>query len=258
MSKQQVRRYVVGHDLHFPKVHQPTVECFFEVIDDIKPYGIILGGDQFDNEEISHHNSNKPYYKERRSYLRNRELFERNFLTPLEKLLPKNCEKTYVTGNHDAWQFQFIEEHPEFEGVVDHEAALKIEERGWEIVPLGHSKKVGEINVIHGEVLSGIGNQAGMYPSRKAVELYASNVLAGHTHAPQSFAKISPVEQKKKHMGYINAILGNVNPNYLRSRPTAWLNGFAIIESYDKGFFNCYTVIVNEGICAYGGVRYGA
>lgn len=257
MSKQSIKRYVVGHDLHFPKVHQPTVDCFFEVVQDLQPDGLILGGDQFDNEEISHHNSNKPFYKERRCYMRNQELFEKEFLTPLEKLLPKKCEKTWIIGNHDFWQFQFVEEHPEFEGLIDRESALQLDKRNWEIVPLGHTKKIGELNVTHGEALSGTGNQASGYPARKAVELYGSNVLTGHTHAPQSFAKISPVEQKRKHMGYVNAILGNTNPSYLRNRPTSWLTGFSIVELFAKGFFNCYTVIVSEGLCSYGGKLYG-
>ena len=70
---------------------------------------------------------------------------------------------------------------------------------GWEVIPLGHAKRLGQLNVIHGEILTGIGNQGGTFPSRKAVELYGGNILAGHTHSPQSNTKISSVEQKKKH-----------------------------------------------------------
>lgn len=256
MSK--VSRWVVGADLHFPKVHRPTFDCMLEVIEDIKPAGFIFQGDQFDNEEISHHNANKPYYKEKKSYVRNEENFKKDILAPLESALPKGAEKTWVCGNHDFWEFEFVETHPEFEGLVDRTVSLKLEDKGWEIVPLGHSKRLGELNVIHGEVLTGIGNQAGMYPSRKAVELYAGNVLAAHTHAPQSFTKISPVDHKKKHMGWISPILGFCNPAYLKNRPTSWLNGFVVIEMFDKGFFNLYPVIVSEGQCAYGGKLYSA
>jgi hypothetical protein len=34
--------------------------------------------------------------------------------------------------------------------------------------------------------------------------------------SPQSLTKISPVEQKKKHCGWINPILGATHPDYLR------------------------------------------
>lgn len=257
MRKSNVKRYIVGADLHFPKLHRPTFDAMIEFIKDIKPSGFIFQGDQFDNEEISHHNSNKPYYKERRSYVRNQETFEKEVLTPLEKALPKGCGRTWIIGNHDDWEFQFVETHPELEGLVCRVAALGLEKRGWEIVPLGHSKKLGELNVIHGEVLTGIGNQAGAYPSRKAVEIYAGNVLAAHTHAPQSYTKISPVEQRKKHMGWISPILGATNPGYLRNRPTAWLNGFTVVEVRSNGFFNLYPIIVIDGKFAFGGREYG-
>lgn len=256
--RSSVKRYVVAADLHFPKLHRPTFEAMIEFIKDIKPAGFIFQGDQFDNEEISHHNKNKPYYKERRSYLRNQEAFDEEVLTVLEQALPRGASRTWIVGNHDDWEFQFVETHPELEGVVDRVAALGLEKRGWEIIPLGHSKKLGELNVIHGEVLTGIGNQAGAYPAKKAVEIYAGNVLAAHTHAPQSFTKISPVEQRKKHMGHINAILGATNPGYLRNRPTAWLNGFSVVEVQKNGFFNLYTIIVIDGKFSYGGKLYGA
>lgn len=252
-----VKRYIVAADLHFPKVDWPTWEAMIEFVKDVKPQGFIFQGDQFDNEEISHHNANKPYYKERRSYLRNQKDFDARILRDLDVVLPKKCEKTWIIGNHDDWEFQFVEHHPEFEGLVDRVTALGLADRGWEIIPLAHSKQIGELTVIHGEVLTGIGNQAGQYPSRKAVDIYAANVLAAHTHAPQSFTKISPVEQRKKHMGWIAPILGATNPAYLRNRPTAWLNGFTLVEVWDKGYFNLYQIIVTGGKFSYAGKIYG-
>lgn len=253
----RIKRYVIGADLHFPKMHQPTWDAMVEFIKDIKPDGFIFQGDQFDNEEISHHNAGKPFYKERRSYLRNQESFDSDILTPLEKALPRNASRTWIIGNHDDWEFQFVETHPELEGVIDRPSALGLERRGWEIIALGHAKELGELNVIHGEILTGVGNQAGMYPSRKAVEIYAGNVLAAHTHAPQSFTKISPVDQRKKYMGWIAPILGATNPTYLRNRPTAWLNGFTLVELQGNGNFNLYPIIVIDGKFVYGGKEYG-
>jgi hypothetical protein len=37
---------------------------------------------------------------------------------------------------------------------------------------------------------------------------------------------------------------GATHPDYLRNRPTAWLNGFSIVELYTaNGFFNLYPVV---------------
>ena len=252
-----IKRYVIAHDLHHPRVNEKTWGCMLRVIEELKPDGFVFGGDQFDNAEISHHNKDKSYYKERRSYLRNEESFIQQRLLPLKKSLPKKAELIWIIGNHDFWEFQFIEEHPEFEGVIDRVKSLKLIENGWEVIPLGHSKKLGHLNVIHGEVLTGIGNQCGIFPAKKAVELYSANVLAGHTHSPQSFAKISPVEQKKKYMSWIAPILADCNPDYLRNRPTAWLNGFTIVELHENGRdFNLYPIICIDGRCSYGGKEY--
>jgi hypothetical protein len=250
--------YVAAYDLHFPKYDKPTFDCMIEFIEDIKPAWFVFGGDQLDNAEISHHNAKKPLYKPQGAYKRNTQRFDEEILTVVERALPRGAERVWIIGNHCDWERQFVESHPEFEGWVERPQALRLEARGWEVIPIGYTKRVGNLNIIHGEVLTGIGNQAGMYPSRKAVELYGDNVLAGHTHAPQSFAKISPVEQKKKHMAWISPIVGAVNPDYLINRPTAWINGFVIIEFHGKGNFNLYPINVFNGTFSYGGKIYSA
>lgn len=247
---------VVGADLHYPKYNKPTFSTMLVFNRETKPKRFVFQGDQFDNAEISHHNRRKPLYKPIGSYKRNTERFVTEILDPLEASLPRGCEKVWIIGNHDYWEYEFVEGHPEFAGFVDRPTELNLAKRGWEVIELGHAKRVGHLNIIHGEILSGIGNQAGMYPARKAVDLYGDNVLAAHTHAPQSFAKISPVDQKHKHMGWISPILGDCNPQYLENRPTAWLNGFVNIEFYANGMFNLYPIITFNGECAYGGQHY--
>jgi predicted phosphodiesterase len=251
----KLQTWVVLHDIHYPQHSQKTFNAVMEFINVNKIAGLILGGDQFSNDEISHHTKNKPLYRERASYKRNTDGFDKNILRPLEQGVGR-AEKIWITGNHDDWEHQLIEEQPELEGIIERPEALKLGERGWKVVPLGHAHKLGELNVIHGEILTGIGNQAGAFPAKKAIEIYAGNVLAGHTHAAQSFTKISPVDVKKKYMAWIAPILGATNPSYLRNRPTAWLNGFTIVELRDKGLFNLFPVVVIEGEFSYGGKIY--
>jgi Calcineurin-like phosphoesterase len=253
MSKPKT--YIVAHDLHYPAYSKPTWNAMMEFIKDVKPAGFVFGGDQFDNQEIGHHTKGKPIYRERASYQRNTTGFAQNILDPLEQSLG-NAEKVWIVGNHDDWERQLIEEQPELEGIIERPELLKLAKRGWTVVPLGHAHKLGELNVIHGEILTGIGNQAGAFPAKKAIEIYAGNVLAGHTHAPQSFTKISPVNVKKKYMAWIAPILGATNPSYLRNRPTAWLTGFTIVELRDKGLFNLFPVVVIDGTFSYGGKEY--
>lgn len=255
----KVKRYVVAHDLHYPMYNKPTFEAMMAFIEDIKPDGFFWGGDQLDNLEISHHTKGKPFFRERGAYKRNNVGFDRDILTRVEKALPKGCEKVWIDGNHERFSQDFIEEHPELEWMLDHVTLLRLKERGWEVIPLGHCKRLGELVVAHGEVLSGVGNQCGLYPSKKAVELYGCNVLAGHTHAPQSFSKVSPVDQKKKYMGWVAPVLCDCNPAYIRNRPTSWINGFTVVELHgNKGLFNLYPIIVIDGEFAFGGKIYRA
>ena len=248
---------VSGYDLHYPKVDWPTVKAMFDFIQLEKPSTFIFGGDQFDNECISHHTKDKPYYRPRAAYMRDQTGFETGILNLLEKLLPKNCEKVWLTGNHDDWEFQLVEKNPELEGLIDRVAALKLEERGWLIKQVGEMYRKGKLGYCHGEWLTGIGNQGGTFPAKKLVENSVGNAVGGHTHAPQSFTRTSLHNQTQKWMAWISPILGRVNPVYMKRRPNAWMNGFNVTEFHEGGNFNHYPVICTGGVCVYGGKIYG-
>jgi predicted phosphodiesterase len=253
----QVKTYIVLADIHYPKIHKPTLNAVLDFLSQNEVDGLVYQGDQLDMENISHHTKGKPGLRSKKGYLNDVNGFLKNVLVPIEERLKPGVEKYWIIGNHERFEQDLHEEHPELENLVDHKRILKLEERGYKIIPLGHSLKIGKLNICHGEILSGIGNQMGIWPARKAVMLYAGNVLAAHSHAPQMFTQISPVEHEQKWQGYINAILGAVNPGYLRNRPTAWLNGFALVELQDNGLFNLYLINVIKGRFSYGGKVYG-
>jgi len=253
----KLKQAVAVYDMHYPKHHKPTVDCIFDYVKENPPDVFLFGGDQFHFDCISHHTKHTPIFRTRRSYINDIEGFDREILRPLEALLPRGCEKVWIIGNHEDWEQDLINEQPELEDAIGHVKLLRLVERGWTVIPLGHCYRLGKLACIHGEVLSGVGNQAGMFPSRKAVDLYGCSVLAGHTHAPQTFTKVAPVEHIQKWQGHISPIAGNVNPEYLRNRPTAWLNGFNIVEVFPDGNYNYYPVITVKGRCAYGGKVYG-
>ena len=245
------------YDTHYPEHHKPTWKAIFHYLRENKPNVFVFGGDQLDLKCISHHTKNQPIYRTRRSYMNDIQGFDRDILAPLERVLGDDCEKIWIIGNHEDWEQDLINEQPELEDAIGHVRLLRLRERGWIIVPLGHAYKLGKLFCVHGEVLTGIGNQAGMYPSRKAVELYAGNVLAGHTHAPQTFTKVSPVEHTNKWQGHISPTAGAVNPDYLRNRPTAWVNGFNRVELLESGQFNYYPLLVINGQFIFNGKVYG-
>lgn len=257
-NKQPAGIYVCAYDLHYPKVDWPSWKALLDFMDHNEIKGFIFGGDQFDNQCISRHTKGKPGLRDKGAYLRDEKGFKEKILSPLDEVLPpKYAERIWIVGNHDDWERDIVLENPEFDGFVDRVQSLELEKNGWTIVPLGRAFRLGKLNVIHGEILTGIGNQGGVYPARKAVAIYAANVLAGHTHAPQSFTQIAPVEKVQKWQAWISPILGNVNPGYLQNRPTAWLNGFTLVELMEDGNFNVYPVVVTKGKFSFGGKVYG-
>ncbi|SRR6266576_1271615 len=253
----KVKTYIVLADIHYPKIHKPTLNAVLDFLDKNKVDGLVYQGDQLDLECISHHTKNKPLYRLRNGFIKDVEGFEKDVLLPIEKRLKKDAERYWIDGNHERFAYDLIEEQPELEGAVDYKKILKLQERGYKITELGHTLKLGKLNVCHGEILSGFGNQGGLFPSRKAVDLYAGNVLAAHSHAMQMYTKISPVEHTQKWAGYVNGIIGDTNPSYLRNRPTAWSHGFALLEVHPDNNFNLHLIHIHNGKFSYGGQLYG-
>jgi len=238
------------YDIHYPKINRDVLKAALSFLKTNKVTGLIFGGDQLDNEMISHHTVGKALFRETGAYQNQLDGFDKEVLTPIEKLLSRDAKRIYIIGNHERFEQDLIEVQPELKGTVDHVKSLRLVERGWTIIPLGHAYRLGKLQVAHGESVGG------MYAAKKAVELYGASVLIGHTHSPQVHTKVSPVDHIQKHQGYVAPIVGNCNPSYLRNKPTAWLNGLVIIEVFGDGLFNVIPLVISKGRFAYGGKVY--
>lgn len=242
-----------GYDLHYPLVNWPSFNVMMDFISRNKVDYFLFGGDQFNNDSISHHTKGKPLLRIPGSFREDEEGFKKEILAPLEKLLGSTTKRIWIEGNHDNWVQQLVEQQPEFDG-MQREKSLPLQ--NWQVISMGQSFRKGHCTFIHGEQLSGIGNQASVMHSRKAVENFCNNVVYGHMHSPQSFTKVLPFDNTQKWQAWCSPILGDVNPAYLHNRPTAWLNGFTIVEYHKDGMFNVYPVIVTNGRCVFAGKVY--
>ena len=256
--------WIALFDLHVPETHEPTLNAVRDFIkkNPKRIAGLVLGGDQADNAEISRFTAGKPLHRPPGIYKRNTEKL-RAMVAEFDAILPKEAEKVWIIGNHDDREFQLTECQPELIGTVERPLLLNLKERGWEVVPLGEALKLGKLNVLHGEGLSGIGNQVSTYHAKKAVEMFCSSVLYGHFHTSQSYTKVLPHSTKDKWIGWCAPAACTLNPGYLKNRPTAWVNGFVLIELHEPekvesgSNFNVYPVIISNGKFSYGGELYG-
>ena len=247
----KIRRWVICYDLHYPKHDEPTWRAIKDFIVRNRVDGFVLAGDNFNNEQVSHHTRGKAMLRSRGGYLNEIREFDRDILKPVEKLLPRGATKVWLDGNHEAWSDQLIEEQPELDG-LQHRYQLRLKERDWKVVRQGRIHKIGKLSVIHGDIISGGSANA----ARKAVELFVSNVVLGHFHSPSSCSRISPRKPSQKWMAWVSPIAGDCDADYLKGKATGWMNGCVIVESWSS-YFNLYPVIIVNGTFAYGGKLYG-
>lgn len=239
--------FVVAPDLHHPFVHEPTWDCFLSFMEYHRPRGFVFLGDQFDNHSISHHTAGKPGQREKRAFFEEERSFERERLKVVEKLLSKGAQKVWFEGNHDAWTKDLDDAYPELQGCFDRPTNLRLRERGWTVRDLGQTWNYGKLYYAHGESLTG------QYHARKAVDTWCRNLVYGHFHGPQSHTKVLPQDQTQKWTAQCLPILGKVNPEYLEGRPTAWTNGWGVVEYHEGGMFNLYSVVCTKGVASFGG-----
>jgi hypothetical protein len=243
------RLYVAIFDAHCPKIHIPTRDACLDFMSRNKIDGIVLGGDQNDNEEISHHNKGKTSIEAGGSVTENYILCDQQLLTPLERVSPR-ADKTWMDGNHCDWAYQYLEEHPQMRGAIEPDKALRLKERGWRYLRCGSIFRVGKLNFIHGETLNG------KYHAQTAVDRYCSNVVYGHFHTIQSAIKVLPHDANQRWAAWSMPAMCQLNPTYLRNKPTCWVNGFGIIEFFEGGHFNVSQIVVDKGRFSYGGRVY--
>jgi hypothetical protein len=247
-----IKRALSLFDIHHPHADMPTLSAALDFMGRERVDIGILGGDNLDCGSISHHTKGKPLLRPRGQMKRDLDTFEKHVLTPFEKRLHKDAERVWLTGNHEDWAAQLIEEQPELEGLLDFPAYLNLEQRGWVVKPQGGHYQYGHLKYLHGDVLTGGPNAAS-----KALDIYVESVVFGHFHTSASATKMLPHSSKYKWQAWSMPCVGKLDASYLKKRPTGWLNGFGITEFYGKGFFNHFPVTVFNGRFAYGGKRYG-
>jgi predicted phosphodiesterase len=254
MRGQGVKRFVSLFDIHFPHVDWGTLRAALDFMSRERVDGIILGGDNLDCGPISRHNKNKPLYKPRGQMKKDLDGFNAKVLRPIEKLLPKGAARIWLTGNHEDWAEQLIEEMPELEGLLDFPAYLHLQERGWKVFPQGGIYKYGHLNYVHGDVLPGTGVRA----CQKSLDIYCSSIVFGHGHTAASATKTLPHGAKWKYQAFAMGTVGKLNHHYLKKSPTGWVNQIGITEFYSNGLFCHYPVTIIKGRFAYGGKIYAA
>jgi len=244
--------WLIAEDIHFPAYDRRAVKAVFDFLDRKKVDGLILNSDSLDFSCVSHH---VPKQARKHGALKSDlDGFDKQILRQFEARISKDTKKVFGKGNHERFLDDFItEENPELAGMMSIEDHLKLNQRGWKVLPLGYSYPVGRLNVIHGDQIG-----SGQNACKKALDIIGDNTLMGHGHQIQTFSKTSPIKEKKKICAWMCGCLCNLSQNYGKGRANAWVHGFALVYVLPTGQFNVFPVVIIDGKFIWNGEVYGA
>jgi len=93
-----------------------------------------------------------------------------------------NPNKVYIYGNHENRLISYLHENPQIEGIIDSNDILGCKDSGWTIVEYRDTYYIEDIGFTHIPMNGANQPISGKYVCRRALELYGTNIVFGHTH----------------------------------------------------------------------------
>jgi len=258
-----IKKIVLLPDFHHPHIDKPSVNAVFQFTKWFKPHAINIVGDAMNMDAVNHWKIGKgaKKYFEGKRLVKEYEDFDNEILIPLEQILPEDCEKTFMGGNHEEWINVILEKMPQFIGLIEVESRLKLKQRGWEWIPwidideekgiYGRGmKQYGKLLVFHGQYVN-------KYHSHKTVDTFSKSCAYAHTHDIQMYTKVTIDDQKSFHTAQSIGCLCNRSPEFLKGGMNRWVNAFGILYIREDGNYNLYVPIIIDGKFCFEGKVWG-
>jgi predicted phosphodiesterase len=252
-------KYVALYDVHYgyerknrhkvPLHDARALQLALKFIDDFKPDVIILGGDILDCGAISHHNTKKPGRTDGLRLLADARECRTHLLKPLEDSGAKKL--IYITGNHEDWLNDVVDEMPGLDGLLDLKPLLELTDPRWQVIGQGGHVNLGKLTFIHGDQLSG-----GDHVAKAAVTAYERNIRFGHHHTYQVYTKTSALDIKEGRTGIAIPCLCSKDPKYGEGKANRWVQGFNYGYVFQDGAFADYTPLIINGRMVANGTVY--
>lgn len=242
---------IIIADTHRPIHDVQAYETTMLFAEEIKPKKQVNIGDIGHFAGISHWNTNR--YKMRANYPVIRDFLEVNAHLTWQRQLSPNSEIYYLEGNHEYWINDYLEAHPELEGLMDIDRDLGIAKN--KVIRVSYQNQplqIGKIRFIHGWYTN-------KYHAFKHSQNIHHNVVYGHAHDMQSFTP-NNIEPSQRFMAWsIGHLSDESKADYLRFRPTNWMLGFGIFYlDSETGDFTLVPIAITNGQFFWNGKRYKA
>jgi len=227
-------KIIVVPDVHLTTDVPKEYEIVKRFIEDQKPDEVILLGDFMDCSSLSHWNESKARVMEGKRWKEECKVANKE----LDFLQQHTKKVTYIEGNHCQWVEQYVDKHPEMEGLIEIPKMLKLKKRDIEWVKMNDLYRVGSLYFTHG-------CYTGKYHAQKHLQNFGCNLVYGHTHNYQ--VSMENRAMQDVFVAYGLGCLCGHKPEYMKNKPANWIAQFGVVYVNTDGDFNVYPVnIVND------------
>jgi len=248
-----INKIVLLPDFHHPYHNKDAVRAVFQFIKWFRPHAINILGDGM-NMDWANHWKKKAQDNEYfigKTVKGGYDAFDEDILTPLEKLVPRDCEKVYMEGNHEDWVNAITRKDLAYKGTIEPEILLRLKERDWEWIPWIKNDKRGLKP--YGKLLTLHGIYTNKYHAAKTADTFSRSCAYGHTHDIQSYTKVFTDDQKGYHTAQSIGCLCNLSPEFMKGRMNRWVNSFGVLFVREDGMYNLYVPVIIKGKFTFAG-----
>lgn len=238
-------------DIHYPHENKKALKAVFQFIKDEKPDVLVLGGDQLNMDCVSHWSRELLRQRENNRIVRTYDMFNKELITPIENLSHWK-EKVWIRGNHELWADQYVDNNPELEGLIEPESYLRLKKRGWNIIEFNNSYKIGKLAIIHGLYVN-------EFHAKKTLMTWGESqcIYYGHKHDISTYSAVYRGGDGQPRLAQSCGCLCDMNPDYMKNRPSNWIHGFLYFTIRPDGKFTAMVIPIINGVFSWGRKTYG-
>lgn len=246
-TKLRAERWAFLSDIHAPYHDPQAVAVALEVVKEWRPHHLCVVGDLIDFYPISRFEKDPGRIMD----LDNELYSARDVLYDIRKAVPRNCDVTFVPGNHDVRMKKFVWSHPELAGLSALQLGSLLEFEKFRIreMPAFFEIKSCRFMVEHGDQVRAKSGTTAMAMSDRR----GGSGLSGHTHRLATY-------RKTEHFGtrtwFENGCLCSMTPEYAVGTPD-WQQGFTLMSAWEGGFQG-QQVVIRDGRAVFNGEVYAA
>lgn len=169
----------------------------------------------------------------------------------IESILPSDCEKSYIYGNHEDRYNRYIREHENSKIPPDSPTeALRLKERGFSSIMENWSDDFitlgAHLDLMHGTYYN-------VHCAKKHMDVFRGSVMFVHTHRVQTYIE---GDNGSFNIGCMGDIESPVFGYAARATKASWKNGFAIVTIDKNGDYYVQQILCNNNKFYYNGKAY--